>query len=91
MNKKEHASFHRSKWSSDRLFRGSYSSRSTLTETLGTGAQYLGSYLANKDGTPVVMFAGEATNRFHFSTVHGAIESGFREADRVFDIYNGSN
>uniref|UniRef100_A0A6E8VRP1 Amino_oxidase domain-containing protein n=1 Tax=Anopheles coluzzii TaxID=1518534 RepID=A0A6E8VRP1_ANOCL len=81
----------RSKWSSDRLFRGSYSSRSTLTETLGTGAQYLGSYLANKDGTPVVMFAGEATNRFHFSTVHGAIESGFREADRVLDLYNGSH
>uniref|UniRef100_A0A182PF47 Amine oxidase domain-containing protein n=1 Tax=Anopheles epiroticus TaxID=199890 RepID=A0A182PF47_9DIPT len=64
----------RSKWSSDRFFRGSYSSRSLLTEKLGTGAQYLASCLTNNDGKPVVMFAGEATSRFQFSTVHGAIE-----------------
>uniref|UniRef100_A0A182K5Y6 Amine oxidase domain-containing protein n=1 Tax=Anopheles christyi TaxID=43041 RepID=A0A182K5Y6_9DIPT len=77
----------RSKWSTDRLFRGSYSSRSIVTEKLGTGAQYLASCLTSNDGSPVVMFAGEATSRFHFSTVHGAIESGFREADRLLALY----
>ena len=28
-------------------------------------------------------FAGEATNPSHFSTVHGAIESGWREAENI--------
>lgn len=35
----------------------------------------------------VVMFAGEATHTHHYSTVHGAVESGFREADRLIKIY----
>jgi spermine oxidase len=30
-----------------------------------------------------LLFAGEATHLRYFSTVHGAIESGFREADRI--------
>lgn len=34
-----------------------------------------------------ILFAGEATNPHHFSTVHGAIESGWREADRLIQLY----
>lgn len=30
-----------------------------------------------------MQFAGEATHPDYFSTVHGAIESGWREADRI--------
>ncbi|XP_053674421.1 spermine oxidase-like [Anopheles nili] len=77
----------RSKWSSDRLFRGSYSSRSITTENLGTGAQYLGKPVKNAANEPVLLFAGEATNPVHYSTVHGALDSGFREADRLLRYY----
>ncbi|XP_053665090.1 spermine oxidase-like [Anopheles marshallii] len=77
----------RSKWSSNRLFRGSYSSRSMTTEKLGTGAKYLSTPLTDATNKPVVLFAGEATSRFQYSTVHGAIESGFREADRLLKLY----
>ena len=30
-----------------------------------------------------LLFGGEATHPKHFSTVHGAIEAGWREADRI--------
>ncbi|XP_058122911.1 spermine oxidase-like [Anopheles ziemanni] len=76
------------KWSSERLFRGSYSSRSITTEQLNTGAQNLATPLVNAGNEPVVLFAGEATNRVHYSTVHGAIDSGFREADRLLQHYS---
>jgi len=35
----------------------------------------------------VLLFAGEATHEHFYSTVHGAVESGWREADRVFAYY----
>lgn len=37
------------------------------------------------DGREVVLFAGEATHSCYFSTVHGAVESGWREADRLIE------
>ncbi|KAJ8980364.1 hypothetical protein NQ317_019005 [Molorchus minor] len=40
-----------------------------------------------RDGIPVVQFAGEATHPHYFSTVHGAIETGYREADRLIKLY----
>lgn len=33
------------------------------------------------------MFAGEATHPHYYGTVHGAIESGFREANRIIGLY----
>lgn len=41
----------------------------------------------NASGEPVLLFAGEATHVHYYSTVHGAIESGWREAKRLTDIY----
>ncbi|XP_050072894.1 peroxisomal N(1)-acetyl-spermine/spermidine oxidase-like [Anopheles maculipalpis] len=78
----------RSKWSSDRLYRGSYSSRSITTENMNTGARSLGAPVRNAANEPVLLFAGEATNPIHYSTVHGAIDSGFREANRLIRYYS---
>ncbi|KAJ8980365.1 hypothetical protein NQ317_019006 [Molorchus minor] len=74
-------------WHSNPHFRGTYSYDSVN----GNSKEYkfpekLGAPLT-RDGRPVVQFAGEATNPHHFATVHGAIESGYREADRLIKLY----
>ena len=64
-------------WFSDPLFRGSYSyyrPGSTRTDR-----ENLSAPLGN------ILFAGEHTHQKYFSTVHGALESGWREADRIFE------
>ena len=38
---------------------------------------------------PVVCFAGEHTSRQHMGTVHGAMESGRREAARLLAAFSG--
>uniref|UniRef100_A0A1I8PJQ4 Amine oxidase domain-containing protein n=1 Tax=Stomoxys calcitrans TaxID=35570 RepID=A0A1I8PJQ4_STOCA len=42
----------------------------------------------SKNVKPLVLFAGEATSRHHYSTVHGAVESGYREANRLNYYYS---
>lgn len=42
--------------------------------------------ILRNNGAPVLHFAGEATNRVHYATVHGAIETGWREAQRIIDM-----
>ncbi|KAG8198798.1 hypothetical protein JTE90_007102 [Oedothorax gibbosus] len=37
---------------------------------------------------PVLMFAGEATHDSYYSTVHGAYDTGIREAERLFSHYS---
>lgn len=37
-------------------------------------------------GWPAVLFAGEATSERHATTVHGAVETGWREADRLLKL-----
>ena len=44
----------------------------------------------NNGNPPVLFFAGEATIRNHFATVHGAYISGRREARRILKVL-GSN
>ncbi|XP_034104606.1 spermine oxidase-like [Drosophila albomicans] len=36
---------------------------------------------------PIILFAGEATSSDHYSTVHGAVETGIREARRLAGYY----
>lgn len=44
--------------------------------------------MCSKNFKPILLFAGEATSMHHFSTVHGAVESGYREANRLVNYYN---
>ncbi|XP_069684370.1 spermine oxidase-like isoform X2 [Periplaneta americana] len=77
----------RSNWSSNPHFRGSYSLRTMMTEEMGASAAELAEPVVNDGGETVLLFAGEATHSTHYSTVHGAIESGWREAKRIRRLY----
>ncbi|XP_060523579.1 peroxisomal N(1)-acetyl-spermine/spermidine oxidase-like isoform X2 [Cylas formicarius] len=76
----------RSKWGTNPHFNGSYSYVSARMEATATAREDLVAPL-EVDGNPVVLFAGEATHATFFSSAHGAIESGYREADRLIDWY----
>jgi len=65
-------------WGGSPLSQGSYS---YLTPSTPADAH---STLTEPVGR--VLWAGEATHSTHFSTVHGAVESGWREADRVLNM-----
>lgn len=79
--------FPRSQWASDQLTKGAYAYRSIATEEDGGSAMQLSEPLCHGD-RPVVCFAGEATSHHRHSAVHGAIETGFREADRLIASFN---
>ncbi|XP_063705063.1 spermine oxidase-like [Culicoides brevitarsis] len=76
-----------SSWYSNPHFRGSYSFRSVTTDLLQTSAADLAKPLTNSQGVPILQFAGEATHDHYYSTVHGALETGWREAGRIIDFY----
>ena len=67
------------KWHSNPFIRGSYSYQTIQSDLANLGP----STLARPQGQGRLLFAGEATHEKYFSTVHGAIESGWREADRI--------
>ncbi|CAK1581256.1 unnamed protein product [Parnassius mnemosyne] len=73
-------------WASNPLARGSYSYRSVATEQDGGSAEILSEPLYHGNGFPVVCFAGEATSHHRHSAAHGAVEAGFREADRLIRV-----
>ncbi|KAF2890522.1 hypothetical protein ILUMI_15651 [Ignelater luminosus] len=76
----------RNNWYENPHFRGTYSYESVESRKEGTSQEsVLAEPLKTSDGQDVVLFAGEATNPIHYSTVHGAIETGFREAQRIID------
>ncbi|XP_068696345.1 peroxisomal N(1)-acetyl-spermine/spermidine oxidase-like [Montipora foliosa] len=76
-------------WATNPLTRGSYSFLSK--EAKGRDFDCLASPLpdvsADNKSIPAlqVMFAGEATNRHYYGTVHGAYLTGIREAERVLE------
>ncbi|XP_068627256.1 spermine oxidase-like [Battus philenor] len=73
----------RTTWYSNPYTRGSYSFDSVTSMRYPSSRADLGKPLVDSAGTPKVLFAGEATELSHFSTVHGASETGFREANRL--------
>nr|CAD7404259.1 unnamed protein product [Timema poppensis] len=80
----------RSIWGTNPHFLGCYSYRSVDSDVLGVSASQLASPMVNSQGKEVLLFAGEATSDHHYSTVHGAIETGFREADRLASLYSST-
>jgi len=70
-------------WSTNPLVRGTYSFNSPST--------LIGSREVLAEPVGRILFAGEATNSIHYATVHGAIETGRREADRIISISNGGS
>ncbi|XP_074659036.1 spermine oxidase-like [Tubulanus polymorphus] len=74
--------FHMSRWFTEPYVRGSYSY--CMTHGTPDDADTYALPLPNKE-EPKLMFAGEATNRNYFSTVHGAHLSGIREAQRIIE------
>ncbi|XP_063391857.1 spermine oxidase-like, partial [Cydia fagiglandana] len=73
----------RSTWYSNPYTRGSYTYDNTLTPQYPDARDWLARPLVDSSGAPRVLFAGEATSRRHFGTVHGASETGHREAIRL--------
>nr|7OXL_A Chain A, Spermine oxidase,Spermine oxidase,Spermine oxidase [Homo sapiens]7OY0_A Chain A, Spermine oxidase,Spermine oxidase,Spermine oxidase [Homo sapiens] len=71
----------RSAWGSNPYFRGSYS----YTQVGSSGADV--EKLAKPLPGLQVLFSGEATHRKYYSTTHGALLSGQREAARLIEMY----
>uniref|UniRef100_A0A2R5LA80 Putative flavin-containing amine oxidase n=2 Tax=Ornithodoros turicata TaxID=34597 RepID=A0A2R5LA80_9ACAR len=85
----------RSFWNSNPYILGSYSNRQlpyeaseTLLETFYEPLLLdVPLHRAARVEWPLVLFAGEATDKDFYSTVHGAMRSGFREADRLINFW----
>ncbi|XP_026479207.1 spermine oxidase-like [Ctenocephalides felis] len=76
----------RSKWGTNPYSRGSYSLRLLKTENFGGSSTELSQPVIDASGRSAILFAGEATSQNYYSTVHGATESGFREANRIINL-----
>lgn len=78
-------------WHSNPNFRGTYSSYTLESDAVRVSGEKIAEELAkpivDTNGRPVIQFAGEATNADHNGSVHGAIETGWREADRLIQLY----
>lgn len=77
----------RSKWYSNPFFYGSYTNYSLKSDAIGATTVKLSQPIVNANKNPIIQFAGEATDEHYYSTVHGAIQSGWREAQRLIELY----
>ncbi|XP_023107191.1 spermine oxidase isoform X6 [Prionailurus viverrinus] len=79
----------RSAWGSNPYFRGSYSY--TQVGSSGADVEKLAKPLPYTESSKLapmqVLFSGEATHRKYYSTTHGALLSGQREAARLIEMY----
>lgn len=76
------------KWSTNPHTLGSYSFYTLKADAVNASTSILAEPILDSNSKPLIQFAGEATNDDYYSTVHGAVESGFREAQRIIDLYN---
>jgi len=75
-----------SRWGSNINFQGSYSYRTPACDVKNIGPWTLEEPLLI-DGIARVQFCGEATCSSGYGTVHGALQSGGREARRLVNLY----
>lgn len=75
-----------STWCTNPYTRGCYSNVNFATKKQSFFD--LGEPLYSKGGKPRLLFAGEATCPFGYSTMHGARRSGLREAQRLIQHYS---
>ena len=68
------------RWHSNPLTRGSYSYQTVESVRMNAFDKMTEPAMGGR-----LLFAGEATNCRHSSTVHGAIETGQREARRIIE------
>ncbi|XP_055344739.1 peroxisomal N(1)-acetyl-spermine/spermidine oxidase-like [Paramacrobiotus metropolitanus] len=86
----------RSSWSCDKNFNGTYSYLSQAARKAEVSAEDLGQpawkyekqFNERNVQVPGLLFAGEATHTKYFSMAHGALMSGWREAQRLIDGYS---
>jgi monoamine oxidase len=81
----------RSLWQSNPHFCGSYSFRSKKSVELDVCPSDLAEPVINSNGSVRLFFAGEATHDHRYSTVHAAVETGWREADRIVEHVKETN
>jgi len=81
----------RSLWYLNPYICGSYSYRSMESQEANAWACDLAEPVSDSSGLLRLFFAGEATHDHFYSTVHGAVETGYREADRITEIINSSH
>nr|CAH7723595.1 unnamed protein product [Callosobruchus chinensis] len=71
----------RTKWLSNPLIRGSYSHITPdCDKSIGVGIEGLSEPIRGLNGVPRILLAGEAVHPSHYSTTHGAFESGMEQA-----------
>lgn len=76
----------RTRWGNNPYTRGSYSF--LKVGAAATDVEVLAEPLMGSESDkPQVCFAGEATHHCHYSTTHGALLTGLREAKRLLDLY----
>ncbi|KAK5638612.1 hypothetical protein RI129_012907 [Pyrocoelia pectoralis] len=73
-------------WSSNRHFGGVISYETLESKSNGVTGETLAEVVVSKNGSPQLLFAGEATNKIGYGSVNGAVLSGFREADRIINF-----
>ncbi|KAK9401599.1 peroxisomal N1-acetyl-spermine/spermidine oxidase [Crotalus adamanteus] len=80
----------RSRWHSEPYTKGSYSyiAVGSSGDDIDLLAQPLPEEASDSKIPPQLLFAGEATHRSFFSTTHGALLSGWREANRLIRLYD---
>lgn len=76
----------RSKWNTNPHFRESCSYTSVKSNALALERSDLASPVKDSKGVPRLLFAGEATHDSKWTTNHGVVETGWREADRISQL-----
>lgn len=79
----------RSSWCNNPHFNGTYSFQTIASNVaVPPSTETLATPIVDSKNRPLLQFAGEATHPHYFGTVHGAVETGFREAERIIQYYN---